>query len=69
MGGSCLVNLATWEAEIRRIMVGSQAGQMFTRPYFENTKHKKQVGGVAQVVKYLPSKHDTLSSYPKSLMG
>jgi hypothetical protein len=32
------------------------------RPYLKNTQHKKGLGGVAQVVEHLPSKHEALSS-------
>jgi hypothetical protein len=43
-----LVILATREAEIRRIKVLSQCGQMFARPYLEKTHCKNMAGGVAQ---------------------
>jgi hypothetical protein len=36
------VILATQEAEIRRIMVQNQPGQIVHRPYLENTHHKKK---------------------------
>jgi hypothetical protein len=50
---------ATWEADIKRITVGSQSGQAgFTRPYLENTQHKKRAGGVDQTTEYLPSKYE-----------
>jgi hypothetical protein len=35
------VILATQEAEIRRIVVGSHPWAEFTRPYLEKTHHKK----------------------------
>jgi hypothetical protein len=35
------VILATQEVEVRRIMVQSQPGQMFSRPYLEKAHHKK----------------------------
>jgi hypothetical protein len=35
--------LATQEAEIKRIMVRSQHGKQFERPYFEKTHHKKEL--------------------------
>jgi hypothetical protein len=35
------VILAIWEAEIRRIEVQSQPGQIVSRPYFKSTQHKK----------------------------
>jgi hypothetical protein len=34
------VILATQKAEIRRIMVGRQPGEIVERPYLENTLHK-----------------------------
>jgi hypothetical protein len=43
------VILATQEAEIRRITVQSQPGQIVLRPYLKETLHtKKRAGGVAQ---------------------
>jgi hypothetical protein len=42
------VILATQEAEIRRIMVQSQSGQIVCETISENTYHKKRAGGVAQ---------------------
>jgi hypothetical protein len=35
--------LATPEAEIRRIVVQSQPGQIVPRPYLEKTLHKKEL--------------------------
>jgi hypothetical protein len=40
--------LATQEVEIRRISVQSQPQQLFSRPYLENTHHKK---GLAEKLK------------------
>jgi hypothetical protein len=50
--------LAIWKADIRKIMVQGQAGQIVMKPYLENTQHKKGLGGVVQLVKLLPSKHE-----------
>jgi hypothetical protein len=36
-------NLATQEAEIRRITVQSQPGQIVARPYLKKTLHKKEL--------------------------
>jgi hypothetical protein len=36
-----LVILTSQEAEIRKMMVQSQLGKQFGRPYLENTDHKK----------------------------
>jgi hypothetical protein len=37
------VILAPQEAEIRRIVVQSQPGEQFLRPYLKNTHHKKRL--------------------------
>jgi hypothetical protein len=58
------VILATQEAEISRIEVQASPGKEFLRPYLKNNQHKKRVGGVAQVVEWLPSKCKALSSIP-----
>jgi hypothetical protein len=42
------VILATQEAEIRRIMVQSQPGQIVHKTLSRKTLHKNRVGGVAQ---------------------
>jgi hypothetical protein len=42
------VILATQEAEIRRIMVGSQPGQIVQVTLSQKTLHKNRAGGVAQ---------------------
>jgi hypothetical protein len=42
------VILATQEAEIRRIMVQSQPGQIFCKTLSRKTFHKNRAGGVAQ---------------------
>jgi hypothetical protein len=45
-----LVILTTLEAEIRRIGVQSQPGQIVRRPYLEKNPSQKRAGGVAQRV-------------------
>jgi hypothetical protein len=40
--------LTTQEAEIRRIKVRSQPGQIVCEPLAQKTLHKKRAGGVAQ---------------------
>jgi hypothetical protein len=40
--------LATQEAEIRRIMVRSQPGQIVQETYLEKAHHKNRAGGVTQ---------------------
>jgi hypothetical protein len=42
------VILATQEAEIRRIKVQSQPGQIVRETLSQKTHHKKRAGGVAQ---------------------
>jgi hypothetical protein len=42
------VILATWEAEIRRIMVKASPGKQFLRPQLQNNR-AKWAGSVAQV--------------------
>jgi hypothetical protein len=44
------VILATQEAEIMRITVGSQPGQIVCETLFQKTLHQKRAGGVAQGV-------------------
>jgi hypothetical protein len=44
-----LVIPATWEAEIRRIIVQSQPRQIVKRPYLEDTHHKN---GMAEWLKW-----------------
>jgi hypothetical protein len=43
-GGTPIIILATQEADIRRITVGSQPGQIFVRPYHEKKKNPSQKG-------------------------
>jgi hypothetical protein len=58
-----LVILATLEAEIRRITVGSQPRQIVCETLSQKIPNtKKRTGRVAQVVERLPSKHKALSS-------
>jgi hypothetical protein len=56
--------LATQEAEIRRIEVQSQPGQIefLSRKY----PTQKRAGGVVQVLECLPSKCEALSSNPST---
>jgi hypothetical protein len=44
------VILATQEAELRRIEVQSQPGQIVGETLSQKTQHKKRTGGVAQGV-------------------
>jgi hypothetical protein len=60
------VVLATQEAEIRRITVQNQSIQKFVRPYLEKNHHKSRAGGVTQMVEFLPSKLEALSSNPST---
>jgi hypothetical protein len=39
---------ATWGAEIRRITVQSQSGQIVLKTILKKTHHKNRTGGVAQ---------------------
>jgi hypothetical protein len=57
--------LAVQEAEIRRIMVLSQHGQIVRETLSRNIPTQKRAGGVAQVVESLQSKHETLNSNTK----
>jgi hypothetical protein len=57
------VILATQEAEIRRIMVQSQPGQIVHETPSRKKPSQKRAGGVAQVVEsHLPSMHEAFSS-------
>jgi hypothetical protein len=40
--------LDTQKAEISKVGIRSQPGQIVQRPYLENTHYKKRTGGVAQ---------------------
>jgi hypothetical protein len=58
-----LVILATREAEIRRMAVQGQPRQIVRESLFlKYPTHKKRAGEMAQVVKFLPRKHEALSS-------
>jgi hypothetical protein len=43
-----LVILGTWEAEIRRMVVQSQPGQIVCKILSQKTPSQKRAGGVAQ---------------------
>jgi hypothetical protein len=49
--------------QIRRIIVQDQFGQK-SETLFQKCMTQKMAGRVAQQVKYLPGKHETLSSNP-----
>jgi hypothetical protein len=56
--------LATWEAEMRRIIVQSQPGQIVQETLSRKYPKQNRAGRVGQVVKRLPSKHEALNSNP-----
>jgi hypothetical protein len=56
-----IYNPATQEANIRRIMVQSQLGQIVYKTLSPKYPISKRAVGVAQVVERLPSKHEALS--------
>jgi hypothetical protein len=58
----CWAPVATQEAEIRRILVGSQPGQIVPETLSRKYPIQNRAGGVAQVVESLPSKCEALSS-------
>jgi hypothetical protein len=62
------VILATWEAEIKSIWVQSQSGQIQHKIYLKKTQHKKGCWdcAVTQVVEWLASKCEALSSNPST---
>jgi predicted transcriptional regulator with HTH domain len=60
-----LVILATQEAEIRRIIVGSQPRQIVQKTLYQKYPTQKWVDKVAQVVECLPSKCEALSTVKK----
>jgi hypothetical protein len=60
------VILATWEAEIRNIMVHSQPRQIVCEILSQKYPTQNRAGGVAQAVLCLPSKNEALSSNPST---
>jgi hypothetical protein len=62
------VILAIQEAEIRRIMVRSQTWQIVCETLSQKYPMQKRAGGVTQVVQYLPTKHEALSSNHSNLI-
>jgi hypothetical protein len=60
------VILATWEAEIRRIMVGCQPAQIVWETLAQKISNTKKIGRMYQVIEHLPSKHEALSSNPST---
>jgi hypothetical protein len=59
--------ILVWQAEIRRIMVQSQPGQISSQdPISKILNTKKGWEGVAQAVECLPSKHEALSLNPST---
>jgi hypothetical protein len=61
------VILATPKAEIRRIVVPSQPGQIILKTLSQKYPTHKRAGGVTQVVGHLPSNCDALSSNPSTV--
>jgi hypothetical protein len=59
-----LVILGIQGAEIRRIAVQGQSGQIVLESLFQKYPTQNRAGRVAQVVEYLPSKCKALSSNP-----
>jgi hypothetical protein len=57
--------MATQEAEIRRTAVQSQPGQILRETLSQKYPTQKRAGGVTQVVKCLPSKHEFKPQYHK----
>jgi hypothetical protein len=62
-GGSPVI-LATWKAEIGRIVVRGQPRQIVQET--PSPKNQTRAGGVVQVVECLPSKHETPSLNPST---
>jgi hypothetical protein len=56
------VILTTWEAEIRRIKVQASLGQIVLETLSQKHPTQKRAGGVSQVVEWLPSNREALSS-------
>jgi Zn ribbon nucleic-acid-binding protein len=62
-----LITLATWETEIRWIMVQGQSGQIVCEMPISNITIAKWTEGVAQVVECLLCKYKALSSNSSSI--
>jgi hypothetical protein len=60
---------ATQEAEMRRIMVGSQPRKIVAKLNPKKYSTQKRAGRVAQVIEDLPSKCEALSSNPTTRGG
>jgi hypothetical protein len=60
--------LATQEAEIRRITVRSQAGQIACEILSRKNPSQKRAGGMPQVIEHLPTKGEALSSDPSTTL-
>jgi hypothetical protein len=60
------VILDTQKAEIRRIVVPIQPGQILQEILSRKNPSQKRAGRVTQVVEHLPSKHETLCSNPST---
>jgi hypothetical protein len=60
------VILATWEAEIRRVVIGSQSRQIVQETLSQKYPTHNRVGGVAPVIGNLPNKGGALSSNPST---
>jgi hypothetical protein len=56
--------LATWEAEIRTILVGGQPGQIVHETPISKISRAKWTGGVTQAVEHLLCKHEAQSLNP-----
>jgi primosomal protein N'' len=56
------VILATWEAEIERIMVGDKSGQIVLQTLISKITRAKWAGGAAQAAECLLCKHEALHS-------
>jgi hypothetical protein len=61
--------LATQEAEIRRISVPGQPGQIVCEILSRKHPTQKMAGEAVQVVECLPTKYKTLSSNPSTMKG
>jgi hypothetical protein len=57
---------ATWEAEIGRIVVQGQSGQIIRETPISKISRTKWSGGAAQAGEHLLCKHKALSSKPQS---